>query len=487
MGLVKPLSTGGIPGKSESNDTLITPDDIATAVKDTFINRTAIAPQTYPEIYGSLLQYSEGVPTIVEYFKRRAPFINTQTIDTSFSLERASVHFTFDLIHNLEIRVIDQIHVETDQETTETRLGGTAFVYPGFIPNVGDIFYLKLPDNQIGVFVVNLTEPMSIYRGTNYRISFHLDSSLDDQTDTKLRGCVSDELYFDKKYYFSDEALLLKDTSYNQLTSLIKYRKSIIARLMNKFYDVDEKSIVRADSIYDPYLIAYLQRKISLTDGHRDLCQIPNPYVDLYDNTIWATFINQDMTNLIYTGYTLAKYQMFLFDVNMSNVDAFRLVTLIEQGKDLDSRLTQVKFKPTDATLKKVSYYFSDRLYYALLRSFSDGSVIPDIVPLLPDMADDDRIFENLSAQFYSVSDNAYHDIAFFDTHSQGTGSNNNVHLPELEYMVLDYILNDNIDTTYLIEKVLIKFPFTAMDQDDQLYTLAMLINLIDTAITRIR
>ena len=528
MGLVvAPLKNSGIPKKMEGNDTLITTNDIATAVKDTFTNRTAIAPETYPQIFGALLQYTTGVPIIVDYFKKRGSYINNQTIDTSFSLERAAVQSSFDLIHNLEIRIADQLAVDIDTETTETTVKGSGILYPGLNPNVGDIFYLKLPDDNIGVFVVNMTKPLSIYRGTHYQIEFHLYGNLTSTIDSKLRQSVSDELWYDKQVFFNEEATLLSDVSYQQLKALIRYRSAIISRLLNQFYNVTEKTIIAPNNIFDTYLIEYLINKISVNDSRRDICQMANPYIQHFDGCIWKTFLTQDISVLSSMGYTLGRYQQYLFDVNMSDIDRHDLVVLMSPTSGFDEgRLVQIGFKETGSAFESeisvnqqlnierlenpevtfidivkqrraimdanrikatVSYYFSDRFYYALMHSYESGIEITDMTPLLADIANDDRIYKNLNSTFYSVSDNAYHDIAFFDTISKSTGSNNDMHIPEIEYMVFDFILNDNVDIKYLVEKVLAKFPFSTMTGTDQLYTAALMLHLVDVSLNRIR
>jgi len=488
MALVAPLNVRDIPIKSESGETLITTNDISTAVKDTFINRTAIAPDTYPEIYGSMLQYTSGVPVSVEYFRKRGPYINNQSIDTSYSSERSAVHFSFDLIHNFEIRIDGQLDIVIDTESTETMITGKAFTYAGFKPNTGDMFEMKLIDGSIGLFAVNLTEPMSISRSTHYQISFHLDSMITGESDARIRESVTDELYFDKQYYFGDEVTLLTDTSYNQLKELVRIRKAIISRLMNKFYNVGEKTIIRPDSTYDPFLVEYLLNKISVSDNRRDLCQLSTPMIRDFDSSIWATFISQDVGKLIYTGYTLHIYRQYLFDAGISNVDNFRMVSFIDPDRLFDAtRLVPSKFIITDGEYRSVSYVFSGRFYYAVLRSFEDASLITDASAYEVEMAEDSRIFDDLSDTFYSVSDNAYHDLAFFDTHAIATGSNNDMHLPELEYMLFDFLFNNNIDIAYLTTRVLPRFPFTAMTPLDQLYMSAMLLNLIDISIKRVR
>lgn len=490
MGLVAPPTNySSIPPKSESGDTAISANDIDVGVRDTFINKSAIVPETYPDIYGTLLSFTEGIPVIVEYFKRRAPYINTQSIDTSFSAERSSVHFSFDLVHNFEIRLKENLEISIDPATTETAINGVAIIYPGFKPNVGDMFYMKLPDAKIGVFIVNITQPLTITRGTHYQIEFHFDGFLTAQTEERMKTVVSEEFWFDKQRYFSDEAALLTSKSYNQLELLVKCRSAIISRLMNKFYNTSEKTIVRPDGIYDPFLVEYLTNKITIRDSRRDLCQIFNPFINKFDNTIWQAFLNQDISTLMFIGYTLHYYQQYLYDVNTSNIDKFRVVSLVDPYTPFDvNRFTPAKFEITDLNFRTVNYVFSNRFYYAILKSFEQAGALTAFTDDDKQaMLTDSRIFENLSNDFYSFVDNTYHSIDFFDTLSIGTGSNNDLHLPEMEFIIFDFIINNNINIIYLTEKVLNKFPFSTMKPLDQLYYSASLLNIIDSAINRIR
>lgn len=482
-----PTNVTEIPERSQGNDKLITENDITTANKDTFINRTAINTSIYTDTFGSLLSYTEGVPIIVEYFKKRNNYTNVQAIDTSFSGERSSIQFSYDLVHNFEIRLKDELDLNIDPEATEITLNGNAIIYPGFKPNVGDIFYLKLQDNRIGAFIVNLTQPVSIAHGTHYSIEFHFDAFVNETYDEKIRSCVSEELYFDKNKYFSDPATLLKSTSYNQLQLLNRYRSNIISNLLNTYYNSTEKTIICPDNIFDTYLIEYLFNKVSIKDNRKHICQIPNPDIDKYDNTILSVLLTQDISNLIYTSYTLCFYRQFLFDVNMSNIDIFRTVTpLLDLNVDLE-RYILTKFNTDDIAYKLVSYIFSNRFYYALFKVFETGieATLDEDDLLL--MVDDTRIHENLSDQFFSVNDNSYHDITYFDTHNKTTGSNNDMHLPELEYIFYNFIVNNTIDVDYLLDNVLKLFPFIKMTKLDKLYYSSMFIHLIDVTINRLR
>lgn len=489
MPLVTPVEPTVITEKSQSGDTLISTNDIATAVQDTFINRTAINKATYPDIYGTLLSYTEGIPTIVEYFRKRESYINRQTIDTSFSGERSAVQFSLDHIHNFEIRLKEQVEVDVDVEATEVTINGTAIIYPGFKPNVGDIFYLKLLDNRIGAFVVNTTKPLSISHGTHYQIEFHFDQFISQDYIDKINASVSNEYYFDKQKFFSDENALLTSESYEQMMLLLQYKKSIISTIMNTFYNQKEKSIITPENIYDTYLVEYLLNKISVNDTHRSFGHIPNPYIQKFDNTIWYAFLNQDLSVLSYIAYTLITYQQFIFDAYVTNIDLFRQLHLINGSSILDARrMTQLKFNTDDPEFRTVSYIFSNRFYYAIIKSFENASTIDELTDEhFDDMLNDKRFYENLNTEYYSVFDNSYHPIEYFDTFNKMTGSNNDLHIPEIEYIIFDYIVNNNIDLPYLLNNVLKKFPFVKMTPKDKLYYSAFFIHLIDISVKRLR
>ncbi len=269
---------------------------------------------------------------------------------------------------------------------------------------------------------------------------------------------------------------------------MIRYRKAIINLLTNKYYSTTDNTVYCPENIYDPYLVEYLQNKIGIKDSRRHICQLGNPYVHDFSNTVWQTLLYQDVSLLQLTKYTLHLYKFYLFDTNFSNVDNYRLTSMVDPTHPFDElRLVPAKFQETDLVFRTVNYIFSDRFYYFLLHSFESGTVIDDIIPLLDAIDNDDRIAENLDAQFFSFSDFAYHDMAFYDTHSKVTGSNNDAHLPEVEYLIVDYILNDRIDLEYLLEKVLVKFPFDQMTHRDRLYYSALFLHLIDVSISNLR
>jgi hypothetical protein len=173
---------------------LLTEKNITNANKDTFINRTAISPSRYSGVYDSLLRYVEGIPATVDYFKRNISYLEKHSGEVTFSLERSDVEYSFTHIHTMEIKLKEQLTIEYDSETTETTIEGSALIYPGIEPNVGDLFLFTLPDNLIGVFIVNNVTRLSIQQGSHYEISFNLWNFLNTDIQDKIQANIIEHL-----------------------------------------------------------------------------------------------------------------------------------------------------------------------------------------------------------------------------------------------------------------------------------------------------
>ncbi len=486
MPLVKLTDRDDPSTRLGSSQQVIESKHIDTAVKNTFINRTAISPDTYGDIFGAILTYPEGVEVTVEYYKRRIPYINKQTGDHSFSLERAAVHSSYDLIKQLQFRIKDELNIEIDPNSTETKIDGECIMYPGLSPNVGDIFYLNLPDDNIGVFIVDLVTPLSIRKGTNYLINFHLYAFLDDTIHDKLESSVVDVLYFDKQKYFDENVTLLSDDSYHQLVKLKNTRSKLINLMMSQFHDTYEKTLIRSDTLYDPYLVKFMTDKVSVHDTKRDICQIAPTYLDIFPNTIWSALIDNSLTHLDITSHRYVKYNFYLWDVTISNLDEQPIVFLHgEDFKEKEDRIQDIGFADRSVTDKYLSYHFSSNLYYALIHAF-ETSPITNISDHLGDIDSDTRYTNHLYDTAYSLVTKQYEPLEYFYTCGITLGSNNDIGLSEFEYLIYDKLINDNVDIPFLVDDVLSTFPFTHLTDNDKFYYIPVLIHLSDVAIRRL-
>ena len=148
MGLVKPSDSDSSLLKAGDNKDSVTSDEIVAGAKDTFTNKTAISAIKYRDVFNTLLDKVDGTRVVVEYFKKEIPYSNNQLGATSISMERNSIHGSYDRVHNFEIVVRDDITVDIG-EGGELTADGEAYIYPGFKPNPGDLFYLPLLESLL--------------------------------------------------------------------------------------------------------------------------------------------------------------------------------------------------------------------------------------------------------------------------------------------------------------------------------------------------
>lgn len=304
MALIVPgelVNTSSDPSRNK-----IVEDGIGDA-KDTFTNRTAISPDRYHDVYGTLLGFGDGSPIIVEYYSKQNALVNKQTTEIDHSSTRHSVHTDYLLIHDFEIRLEGPFESSYNEETTETVISGVGVTYPGFSPSIGDVFLYDLPDGQIGKFVITGLARLSIQHGTYHRINFSLQQFVNTYDLTKLNTSVNEEVYFDKQKYLSNNASLLKGSDYLDLRALRRYREIFVQYLFQRFWSIELQTIIRPDGVYDPYVVDYIQKKTSIIETGQRPQQLYTEMTDAF-SSIWHLFTGSktiDLSSVVHRCFTI--------------------------------------------------------------------------------------------------------------------------------------------------------------------------------------
>lgn len=481
MGLVDLSESTTTSSKQNDGKSAITTAEIATSVKDTFTNRTALSMDTYPEALQSVLSAADGIRTIVEYYHKAIPYVNNQLGATGFALEKAAIHSSYDKIVKFEILLTDELSIEIDSETGEASAEGEAYIYPGIQPNSGDLFYLRLLDDQIGVFIVDSVDRLAISRSTYHKISFHLYSYLDEHIRDKIKTSVRETLHFNKEKYFNDTITLLTDSSHNALTTLLKFRDKLYSYYISRHYRKDVQTFVDTENgRYDPCLIEFLIRKIP--NSRINIFQLLPGIDNRYEETIWHALIKRDLTSLTCINHVESYVKFFAWDAYLTLANKFTIPVVRERLSDIQSkRLIPVTSNTYDV------YHFSKWMYFTLLHHFNMNAPISDVVPLLGTMNRSPVYFGQDLESVYSVAHNAYLTTDQLTSHDTLTGSNNDIHLSEIEYMIVDCIVNDNVDQAYFMNTIVPAFPFSNMNNRDRYVILPVLMHLSDMLIKRVR
>lgn len=279
---------------------LKTVDDVTartTYVEDTFINKTAISPSNYAQEYGSIVSYSDGSRQIVTYFTRGPDSENKKTSDADVSVSRNSLHTSYTKICDFEITLTGGYQGDYDQGNSESKAIGTAITYPGFKPVVSDIFYMEIGDGNIGEFIVTGSKRLGIRQGASHQISYVLNQIVSRESNAKNHASVTKTLNFDKSTYLGDGTTLFEDEEYVQLQTLRRLRPTMIRYYYSQFYNESYGSLFSSDGIYDPYLIEFVNSKISLLDSGKRAAQL-YPSIPNYERTIWSRLTEPYTTSL---------------------------------------------------------------------------------------------------------------------------------------------------------------------------------------------
>lgn len=265
--------------------------DHLAPIHDTFTTQTALNPDRYPEQYKQLLAYPKGFPMVVPYYHRQDPAIDHRSMVVDISVDEDAIHGDLTKINNLEMKLEESLQFTVQEEDNSTQLTGSAIMYPGLEPFVGDIFFMEVDNRQQLVFMVNVVEPTTYRQERYYKVKFSSFTQLTASLLERIEAAVTSTCYFERRKYFGESQLtFLSFQSWKNLKELEKYRKSIAQDLVNFFFDADAESFFRSDGIYDPYVTEFLRSKLTVKDNGVHPLQLLVP-LENFHRSIWYKFI----------------------------------------------------------------------------------------------------------------------------------------------------------------------------------------------------
>ena len=260
-----------------------------------FTHRTSYDPDRFHETFGTLTQYVSGTPIKVTYYRLILSDDTERTAFGDVDFVDSDNHIDLEQILNFEFRTESQFNFNWDSENGEAAFTGEGIVYPGFEPHVGDKFVYRIHD-AIGLFAITHVEPLSLRHGAYYRIAFNFRSRLNERDMNTLRARTKSTVVFDVQKALSENLSLLKYENYIILEELRRTRIELAQHYNNKFYDPLIESYIKPNGIYDPYLVEYMLKKVSMSvvRNRPRQCIITNDY----EASLWSLFTYQRHNDL---------------------------------------------------------------------------------------------------------------------------------------------------------------------------------------------
>ena len=336
--------------------------------RDILTTRTAISKDKFPEVYNGLLKYNTGSTIKVTYYRKYSSYLNKQSENYSFSLEQADIDLSYDLIYNFEIALESALDINYDNETGEFSIDGTAFIYPRTDPKIGDIFLYKILNDNIGVFIINNIDRLSISINSQYKISFNLYSFLNDDITNKLNNNIAHVYYFDKQKYIDNNVILLDSDTYITYNKLNKIQLHILDNYLNIFYNKNKNTLFNTYiknnnniiDYYDPFIIEFLYNSIEITKSKYSIKQLFGNLVDNnFFNTIYNGLINHDIYMINLYKYVIVKKNFNIYNANITSIVSDYFLYPIEDTDDFNKLSKDNNY-----------YIYNDLNYYIFSQTF---------------------------------------------------------------------------------------------------------------------
>lgn len=361
----------------------------------------------------TLLQHVEGSRWTTNYYSQ---ILGRDSELTGQQLDRSPVYQQYALIEGLELLVSSPLTSTQNAESKSMDITGAATMYPGTIPNKGDMFLADIGDGRQGIFVVTTAEKKSHLREAYYTIEYSLKNYAEADSNylEDLERKTIKRFKFVREFTTFGQNPQILSESYNELLEFGKLYKSLLAVYLAEFFSLEEQTLLVPDQLqptYDPFLTQSFVDWIG-TEEHPYMGKIKLPSVRddrvMLQPTIWECIkqMDDDLLPVIVQRVGLADRAQWRNWPAYSGVYFTKIEKIVYpriERTDVDADHDNQCLDPATLDLQAGQNRFS-----GMSRSFStttlDGFTVPGPTPTaLPDIisvtSDDYYVF---SEGFYS-------------------------------------------------------------------------------------
>lgn len=242
----------------------------------------------------TLLQYIEGKPWKVDYFQIAVgpdDEASQQQVGVSPALQQ------YKCLHGYQLMVTQAINSGTTQDETSKSMivEGTSNMFPGVIPNHGDLFIGDIGDGREGLFRVIHSERKTFMRESCFEIRYALVGYADTESATieDLKRKTIQDLWWHQPYFGQGNAALTTD-QYNTVIDLDRVFQETVEFYMLEFFSNEKQTLIVPGQdfrTYDPFMTRYVRNLITHQDS-RAIGRMRIPTVDEYLVTRYPTVLD---------------------------------------------------------------------------------------------------------------------------------------------------------------------------------------------------
>ena len=235
--------------------------------------RNTVVDSRY-ENFANLIVHIEGSNWKVNYYQQ--VLTETTALD-GHHITKDPIYQQYIKIEGLILKVDTALNWQQNNELKSGTTTGTAHVYPPFIPNVGDVFIADSGDGVPSIFQVTVSEKLSMFKQSVYRIEYTLvDYALPSSGGAKriedLERKVVDRRFFVMDFLEHGQDPVIYESDKKLYDTIKHYIPIISENYLKCYYSNRFRCMVlpREDMfIYDHFLTKCISRWFSTDDYYK--------------------------------------------------------------------------------------------------------------------------------------------------------------------------------------------------------------------------
>ena len=276
-------------------------DKVAQApfIRDPNLNRYAIDTTQYLSATKALIGFGKGKRVPVTYYRLlKAGGSNIRSNIADQPTMRNVLNTEYQKIKNLEITLPKGFDFQSNQDQASGSITGSAMMYPGMNPNIGDLFTCGVGDGRVGLCIISSVDIHSWLQDRIYTVTFVVKQFVDPSVQDPIDGAVTLVSVFSKTNYLGGTSALLSEQTYTQLNHIRQLRSSLCKMFHASFFDDGLNSYVRPDGVYDPWVVLFMTNKVRMDDVFIRPKALLGRAPDLYRKTLWSRLEDAGQTSL---------------------------------------------------------------------------------------------------------------------------------------------------------------------------------------------